>query len=130
MFEGIGSALVHPLNTVQGLGKIANMGSLLPSIDTFKELGGKQMGQVEGGAAKGLFSMVEGIGSAVAHPLNAVQGLGKIANMGSLLPSSGILKELGNFGKDVLGPSGSSKDAVKNLWQAGQDKQEKTDDQT
>jgi hypothetical protein len=98
--------------------------------DTAHEYGGKADAyataakQVEGGATKGLFSMVEGIGSALVHPLNTVQGLGKIANMGSLLPSIDTFKELGNFGKDVLDSSGSSKDAVKNLWKAGQDKQE------
>jgi hypothetical protein len=84
---------------------------------------GKRMRQVEGGAAKAVFSMVEGIDRALVHPVDTAQGLGKIVNMGSPLPSWDTLKELGGFAKDLVDPKVSGKDALKNLSKAEQDKQ-------
>jgi hypothetical protein len=86
----------------------------------------KRTRQVVGGAAKAVFSMAEGIDSALLHPLNTVEGLGKISENVSPLPSMDTLRELGRFGKDMLDPSVSSKDALKNLGKAEEQKQQQS----
>ncbi|MBS0559798.1 MAG: DUF4157 domain-containing protein [Proteobacteria bacterium] len=83
----------------------------------------KRQRQVTGGASKALYSMVEGLGNIVVHPVNTAEGLGKIAEMGSPLPSRDTLAQGANFARDLFDPSVSTGDAFKRLYQAEQDKQ-------
>ena len=79
--------------------------------------------QVVGGATKALYSMVEGLDSIAIHPVNTAQGLGKVAEMGSPLPSSDTLAEGAGFVRDLADPKVSTGDAFKRLYKAEQDKQ-------
>jgi Domain of unknown function (DUF4157) len=93
-------------------------------LDAAGDWVGKRQRQVSGGAAKALYSMVEGVGNLALHPANAAQGLGKIAEMGSPLPSQDTLKEGVGFAQDLFDPKISAGKALERLYEAEKKKQE------
>ncbi len=88
-----------------------------------KELGKRQR-QLTGGAAKAVYTMVEGIENIFVHPVNTVEGLSKVADMASPLPSADTLKEGAGFARDIVDPKVSTSDAFKRLYEAENAKQE------
>ncbi|WP_330231174.1 DUF4157 domain-containing protein [Nocardia sp. NBC_00508] len=81
--------------------------------------------QVQGGLLKSLYTMGEGIVTIGVHPVRTIEGVAKIAEMVSPLPSPDTITNAVGFATDLVDPKLTAKDAAKRYLAAEEAEQQR-----